>query len=203
MKQGVLYQIYITNNVELHKLVLPKEYQHTMLFMLQDDYGHPRLECTLVLVKERFYWSTMYQDVTEYVTNCHVAKGIYTGPNTKQGSLVANSFLDLLCIDVLKIDPSKDGKEKLLVLTDTFTKFSQAFVAINQEVLTVTRILVNKWFYVYGIPASIHSNKGQNFENDIISNLYSMNNINQTMTIPYKLCGHSICKRFNLHCYIS
>ena len=102
----------------------------------------------------------MYQDVTEYVTNCHqchVAKGHYTAPHTQQGLLFANNPLDLLCIDFLKVDQSKDGKENVLVLTDAFTKFSQAFVTNNQKGLTITKVLVNKWFYVYGIPACIHS----------------------------------------------
>ena len=35
-------------------------------------------------------------------------------------------------VDFTKVDPSKDGKENILVLTDTFTKFSQAFVTPNQ-----------------------------------------------------------------------
>ena len=65
----------------------------------------------------------------------------YTGPHTQQGLLVvANIPPDLLCIDFLKIDPSKDGKENVLVLTDAFTKFSQAFVANNQKVLTIVKI---------------------------------------------------------------
>ena len=80
----------------------------------------------------------MNHDATEYVTNCHwchVAKGHYTGPHTQQGSLVANNPLDLLCIDFLKVDPSRDGKENILVLTDAFTKFSQAFVTTNQKAI--------------------------------------------------------------------
>ena len=70
--------------------------------MLHDDYGYQGLDWTLTLVRERFYWGTMNQDVTEYVTKCHwchVAKGHYTGLQTKQGSLVANNPLDLLCTD--------------------------------------------------------------------------------------------------------
>ena len=87
--------------------------------MLHDDYGHQGLGQTLALARKRFYWGTMNQDVTEYVTNCHqchVTKGHYTGPQTQQGSLVANNPLDLLCIDFLKVDPSRDGKENILVL---------------------------------------------------------------------------------------
>ena len=76
--------------------------------------------------------------------------------------------LDLLCIDFLKVDPSRDGKENIMVLTDAITKFSQAFVMNNWKALTVAKILVYKWFYVYGTPAHIHSNKGQSLENAII-----------------------------------
>ena len=200
LKQGVLHCIYISNDVESHQLVLPLEYHKAVLHMLHDDYGHQGLEWTLALVKERFYWSTMNHNATEYVTNCHqchVAKGHYTGLHTQQGSLVANNPLDLLCIDFLKVDPSRDGKENILVLTDAFTKFSQAFITNSQKTLTIAKILDEKWFYVYGILAPIYSDKGQSFENAIISKLYSMLNIKQSTTTPYNLCGNSICERFN------
>ena len=156
LKQGVLHRIYIINDVETHQLVLPLKYHEAVLCMLHDDYGHQALVQTLTLVRQRFYWSTMNHDVTKYVTNylrCHVAKGHYTDPHTQQGSLVANNPLDLLCIYFLKVDPSRDGKENILVLTDAFTKFSQAFITNNQKALTVTKILVEKWFFVYSIPA--------------------------------------------------
>ena len=71
LKQGVLHCIYISNDVETHQLVLPLEYHKTVLCMLHDDYGHQGLDQTLALVRERFYWSMMNHDATEYVTNCH------------------------------------------------------------------------------------------------------------------------------------
>ena len=86
----------------------------------------------------------MNHDVREYVTNCHqchIAKGHYTGPHTQQELLVANICLDLLCIDFLKVDPSRDGKENILVLTDAFTKFSPAFITNSQKALNDTKIL--------------------------------------------------------------
>ena len=174
MKQGVLHWIYITNDVESHQLVLPREYHEAVLHMLHDVYGHQGLDWTLALVRERFYWSTMNQDITGYVTNCHqchVTKGHYTGLQTQQRSLVINDPLDLFCTEFLKVDPSRDGKENILVLPDAFNKFSQAFITNNQKALTIAKILVDKWFYIYGIPALIHNDKGQSFENAIISKL--------------------------------
>ena len=55
-------------------------------------------------------------------------KGDYTKPNTIPGVIIANNPMDLMCTDFTKVDPLKDSKENILVLTDAFTKFSQAFV---------------------------------------------------------------------------
>ena len=75
-----------------------------------------------------------------------------------------------MCVDFTKVDPSEDSKENILVLTDAFTKFSQASVTPNQKATTIAKIL-NRWFYVYGIPACIHSDKGHSFDNEIMSHL--------------------------------
>ena len=37
----------------------------------------------------------------------------------------------------MKVDPSKDGKENVLVMTDAFSKFSTAAVMPNQQAKTV------------------------------------------------------------------
>ena len=154
----------------------------------------------LGLVRERSYWRAMNQDIAEDVANCHrchVAKGHYTSPHTQQGSLVVNNPLYLLFIYFLKIDPSKNGKKGVLLLTDAFSKVSQAFINNNQKTLTVVKTLVDMWFYVCGIVAQIHSKKGFSLENDIFSHLYSMYNIRQSVNMSYNPCGNSQCERFN------
>ena len=95
------------------------------------------------------------------------------------------------------MDPSRDSKENILVLTDAFSEFSQAFVTPNQNALTIAKILVDKWFYIYGIPARIHSDKGQSFENSILEHLYTMYRVKQSTTTPYNPHGNSTCEKFN------
>ena len=126
-------------------------------------------------------------------------KGDYSVPNTILGVIIANNPMDLMCALVsLKVDPSKDGKENILVLTNTFTKFSQVFVTPNQKAITITKILVNKWFYVYHIPACIHSNKGRSFDNEIMSHLYAMYGAEQfTTTAIQSTCGNAPTERLN------
>ena len=129
----------------------------------------------------------MFQDAIKYVKDCpqcQIAKGDYTKPNTILGVIIAHNPMDLECIDLTRVNPLRDSKENILVLTDIFTRFSQAFVTPNQKVITVAKILVDKWFYVYGIPACIHSDKGHSFDNEIMSHLYAMYGVEQSNTMP-------------------
>ena len=102
-----------------------------------------------------------------------------------------------MCVDYTKVDPSKDSKANILVLNDTFTKLSQVFVTPNQKVITITKILLDKWFYVYGIPAHIHSDKGHIFDNEIMSHLYAMYGIEQSTTMPYNSYGNAPTEKLN------
>ena len=65
----------------------------------------------------------MYRDTAQNVKDCphcQVAKGSYVGPKIQPGSIIANGPLDLLCADFTTMDPLRDGKENVLVLTDAF-----------------------------------------------------------------------------------
>ena len=56
---------------------------------------------------------------------------------------------------------------------------------------------MDKWFYVYGIPACIHSDKGHSFDNDIMSHVYDMYGVEQSTTMPYNPPGNAPTKRLN------
>ena len=102
--------------------------------------------------------------------------------------------MDLLCIDFIKVDPSKDAKEDVLVMTNTFSKFSVAVVMTNQHAKTVAKVLVDKWFHTYGILSRIHSEQGRSFDNRIIEQLHRIYGVKQSTATPYNPCSNSPCK---------
>ena len=155
LKKGVLHRLYIINEMEYHQLVLPQRFHHKVLTALHDHMGHQGINRTLDLLRERVYWLSMAKDAQDWVSkccHCQIARDDYTQPKPKIGHLEAHNPLDLVCLDFTKIDPSKTGKENILVITDTFTKFSLAVCTPNQTAKTVAKILFEKWFHVYRVP---------------------------------------------------
>ena len=93
----------------------------------------------------------MAKNTQSWVTNCHcqIAWGDYNQPKPNIGHLEAHNPLDLVCLDFTKIDPSKTGKENILVITDAFTKFSLAVCTPNQKAKMLAKILVKKWEFLH------------------------------------------------------
>ena len=167
---------------------MPQQLHEKVLTSLHDNNGHQGLQHVMNLLCEKVYWTSMFTNTDHWLSQCEqclISKGDYTEPKTQQGSLVANQPLELLCIDFTKANVAKGVKENILVLTDAFSKYSQAFVMNNQKSLMVAKILIEKWFSMFGIPARIHSDQGRSFDNEIISHLCKMHGVWQSTTMLY------------------
>ena len=94
----MLHRVYEQDGAKYHQLILPIEFRGQAMELLHNQQGHQAVECMLQLVCESFYWSTLLQDVTNWVKNykqCQTAKGLYVDPDPSQGSIIANNPMDL------------------------------------------------------------------------------------------------------------
>ena len=67
---GELHIVYEQDGAKYHQLILPIEFRAQVMELLHNQQGHQAVENMLQLVHERFYWSTLLQDVTSWVKNC-------------------------------------------------------------------------------------------------------------------------------------
>lgn len=104
--------------------------------------------------------------------------------------------LDLVCIDFLQTEPDSKGSTNVLVVTDHYTRYAQAFPTRDQKAFTVAKVLWEKYF-VHGLPAQIHSDQGSDFESRVIKQLLSCLGIRKPRTSPYHPQGDAQPERFN------
>lgn len=201
-KESILYRCIHQpdGDGEVEQLVLPQCLQEQVLRRLHDEHGHQGVERTFQLVRARCYWPNMYSDVERWCRSCErcvLSKALQPKVKTYMGSVKASRPHEVLAIDFTVLEPSTDGKENVLVMTDVFSKFTQTVATKDQRASTVAEVLVKHWFQPFGPPGRIHSDQGRSFESSLVQQLCKMYNIEKSRTTPYHPQGNGQCERFN------
>ncbi len=141
----------------------------------------------------------MTLDIEQYIKTCGSCITRKTLPQKSDplSHITSNGPLDLVCIDFLSLEPDTKGIANVLVITDHFTCYAQAFPTKDQRAVTVAKVLVEKLFVHYGLPSRIHSDQGRDFECRLIRELLGMLGIQKSRTTPYHPQGDPQPERFN------
>ena len=127
----LLYRV-ITDPVTaemVYQLLLPTTRKTQVLEGFHDKFGHQGAERTEQLIRSRCYWPRLHQEVRQYMnqcTRCTVGKAPHVKICTPMQSLVAERPLEVVAIDFTLLEPSGNGLENVLVITDVFSKFAVA-----------------------------------------------------------------------------
>ena len=168
----------------ISQLVLPMHFRSVVLKLLHDDSGQQGRDRTTSLVRPRFFWPGLESDFEKKVKSCDrcLRRKSNPGPSTEPINITSTQPMELVCIDFLMLERSKGGFEKILVITDHFTRYSQAFPTRNELAKTTAKVLFENFIVHYGFPARLHSDQGRNFERSVIQELCSLAAVEKSRT---------------------
>ncbi|KYQ88949.1 polyprotein [Tieghemostelium lacteum] len=95
------------------------------------------------------------------------------------------------------ISVESNGNRYMLVITDYFSKWVEAFATVNADAITTAHILVKEIISRYGIPKKIVSDLGKVFLSDLIKDVNRLFMVEKLSTTPYHPQCDGLTERFN------
>ena len=162
--------------------------------------GHLGIAKTVPKVNNKYYWIGCSKDVKLLIWQCPQCQS-RKSPNPKRRAALVQVPVDApmerLAIDVMGPLPISNKRNRyVLVICDYFTKWTESFAMPNQQAETVARILVDDVICRFGVPYSIHSDQGTNFESTLFQQICQLLGINKTRTTAYPQ-SDGLVERFN------
>ena len=185
------------------QLVVPRAARESILKEIHNSLTSAHLgeQKTLSRLKERFYWPGHYNDVTDWCKRCVVCSRRKSPVPKNQAALQpvkAGYPLQIVATDILgPLPKSQNGNMYVLVASDYFTRWAEAYAIPNQEAETVAKKLTNEMFCRFSIPEQLHSDQGRQFESKLVSEMCKVLKICKTRTTPYHPQGDGLVERFN------
>lgn len=200
LENGVMFRCtQVPGRPRRKQLCLPAKFHEDVLKSLHDESGHLGFDKTYGFVKERFYWPRMKVAVEKYCQTCARCVQRKTLPKIAAplSHLSSTGPMELVCMDFLSIEPDSKNICNVLVITDHYTRYAQAFPTKDQKASTVAKVLWEKYFIHYGLPRRMHSDQGRDFESRLIHELFDLLGVEKSRTTPYHPQGDPQPERFN------
>ena len=126
-----IYKGLLNRKTQTRKqLILPEKFHNLVFVELHENLAHLGVDRIEELARQRFYWPYMKKDITTYIRKkcaCVASKRPNVLHKAPLVPILASCPFEMVCIDFLKLDRCKGGFEYVLVVTDHFTRFSQAY----------------------------------------------------------------------------
>lgn len=206
VKNHVLYckpKSKIPNITYKDKLVIPKSVVPEILSLCHDSptISHQGFHKTLRRIKLEYFWPRMYTHILNYIKSCNSCNERRAHIPSKLAPLqrmpIASKPMEYVAVDAMGPFPmSYSGNKYLLVMSDYFTRWPEAYPTPDIKSDTVARVL-EKFIARHGVPNHLISDRGSNFLSKSISEVYKRLGILKHSTSPYHPQSDGVVEKLN------
>ena len=163
--------------------------------------AHLGFNKTLTQVQLKWYWpgmSTMVRQTVACCTLCQQAKKTRHKNHQEGNHLYAGRPWQIVAVDLCgPLPETTRGNTQILVLADHFTRWYDAIPIRDGKASTIAQALEERVFAYFGIPETIHSDRGAQFESELLTECCKLWGCKKTRTSPYHPQGNSVVERLN------
>ena len=202
---GILYREFLDHDSgksEMH-LIVPEKKKSDVLHYFHDipTAAHLGAEKMTERIKHSFYWPSMSKEILNYCKSCDLCVSRKTSQKSNKaplGQYLVGEPMERVALDVLGPLPvSNKGNKYILVMSDCFTKWTEAIAIPDQESRTIITTFINEIVCRFGTPLQIHSDQGRNFESKAFKDMCEFLHIDKTRTSSMRPQANGSVERFN------
>jgi hypothetical protein len=175
---------------QLDQTMVPTSLKRLTLKMHHEGYGHMGANRMLETIRLRYFWRNMDQDIIEHTNkclNCKLRKSYQRKPKVPimKYSDTARP-LDRVHVDLTGPLPATKLKNKyIMVIKDYLTKYVWLIPLKTKTAMEVAEAFVGEFICQAGVPGRVISDRGNEFVNQLLSNVSRVMGINRISTTPY------------------
>ena len=162
--------------------------------------SHPGIRATQKLITSRFVWPGINADVrrwTRACIQCQRAK-IHRHTVTPLVSFPTPSArFDVVHVDIVGPLPTSQGFTYLLTCVDRFTRWPEAIPLSDITAETVAQAFLMGWIARFGVPSTIVTDRGRQFESQLWNNLMTLLGSKRARTTAYHPQTNGMVERFH------
>lgn len=193
---GKLYKHVDNKNV----LFIPFSRRADLVQEYHVSYGHSAGATIYEIMKDRFWWPNMRNDIYNWIQVCFACQ-ISTKKPTIQEALqprLPTQPFSRWSIDFIgRLPKTLQGNRWLLVAVDNFTKWPVARAMDEATAANVAKFIYEEIVMPFGCPQEIISDRGANFTAQILEEYLTKLNIHHRLTSAYHPRSNGAVERLN------
>ena len=187
-----------TSNTEPRPFV-PASFRRAVFDSLH-SLSHPGIKASQKLITSRFIWPGINKDVKQWAQSCLSCQRSKVQRHTSSPLstfTTPDARFDQIHIDIVGPLPSSGGYSYLLTCIDRFTRWCEAIPLSDITADTVAKALITGWISRFGIPSTITTDRGAQFESHLWHNLMKLLGSHRLRTTAYHPMSNGIIERFH------
>ena len=188
---------------DIVQVVVPRTFRARLLRLCHNPAiaGHPGQNRMYHALRYEYYWPHLAADVASTLRGCRTCamNPVKLRKHLNRLRLFpATRPPESLAIDILgPLPKTKAGKRFLLVITDRFTRLTEVVALRSTTAYTVATAFCDAWVFKYGVPRSLFSDNGPQFNAKFFQSVCRVLGITNLYTSAYHPQTNRQVERYN------